>query len=697
MAHDLVSSRQQAMDEFYTALDNDWPGRQGEYFVGQGRRTVHELEKIIAVMGVGGFGRVEQSRTYRFLGSVYSDLEPALGKEMLFKARDAYQMAETLLEGQSDDFERAKLDFNFANTLRLIDPNDTLLLQDAKRRLLKARKYFAAHEPDYLPQVDSALASVETLLTIAPLTHIVEKSMEDVINNILNRNGTDKEKNEILGILRKRLTADVNAGKVASGRAAALQGILDHFGDLLSGDEDSIPDLIHKINGLRHGIADNIDKLHYLSHGIARPSTFSRAADLVELNWQLRRFLSEEMNRPEKGVTESKACLGLSVRATKLDRRIYEAGNDDLKAHIVEIEELRPLALEIRHFSGRMNSMFARPVWHSAKASVDVKSFFYSGSERFKAQIAAAGLHLELEIMPEPQGESYAHARWEQLQKAATTLFDFRVNEGPELAAVSYELGVALTLGKPMVVVIDRDQRLPFDVDVVPVELSPKGEDLADLTAAIDISLVRVYPRPRSKPHYNTLAHILSRYPRPQNDVYVDQTIKVLTDLRNDRDPLAMTETLSKLADYLDDGQTMLIQPFWPPVYPAVNDRRLFHVMPFRPKWADRVTELVRNTCENAGVAYIRGDEVDNPDVIRSIWEEIARASHVLVDLTGFNANVALELGIADTLGKNTRMVGQGNTVDHLFPSIVKRRFFQYDLLDRAKSIRAQIEDFIAP
>jgi hypothetical protein len=74
----------------------------------------------------------------------------------------------------------------------------------------------------------------------------------------------------------------------------------------------------------------------------------------------------------------------------------------------------------------------------------------------------------------------------------------------------------------------------------------------------------------------------------------------------------------------------------------------------------------------------VRGDRVSDPRIIRSIWEEICRATHVLVDLTDFNANVALELGIALTLGKKTLIVGQGDTVDRLFPSVAKLRVHPY-------------------
>jgi hypothetical protein len=87
----------------------------------------------------------------------------------------------------------------------------------------------------------------------------------------------------------------------------------------------------------------------------------------------------------------------------------------------------------------------------------------------------------------------------------------------------------------------------------------------------------------------------------------------------------------------------------------------------------------VEAACATHGAAYVRGDRVSEPNVIRSIWEEINRATHVLVDLTGFNTNAALELGIAHTIGRPTMMVGQGDSVERLFPMIAKLRFYPYE------------------
>jgi hypothetical protein len=761
MAQDLIMQREEVMVRADRALDAAWPTRTGDAYVREMQWAVGELEKIAKEMQSRNYDRVEQSRTYRILGSIYADLEPALGKEMLLKARKAYQTAEILLVGQSDDLERAKLNFNFGNTLRQIDPNNIEQLHEAKLRLLGARTYFAANATQHLTQTDAALQSVESLLTIAPLANAVkhntdemaalqealaaggniseiakkaqevmklgggvagmagqvkgileglspelqkdprfsavQQQMEALAKKALGRKSPDpgSEENKLLGLLKERLQAELKGSKVTDDRAETLRGILENFGGLLSGENEDKHAMMEKLNKMRNSIEGMLEIVRYPSHGVPRPSAGSRAADLVELHWQLRRYLLEEMNRPNKGEEESKEALALNIRAGNADKRIYEAGNDDAKAMEVDKEVLRPLACDVRTFSARMHAMPAQPIWRIAKTAVDTSAVIYSGPSSLMSPAAAACHMLGLQIMPEPRGESYATARWKQLQKSMTAVFDLRAVEGAARAAVTYELGIALTIGKPVVVLVGRDEALPFDVDVDPVVLAGEKNDSVDIASAIDRAVYSVYSKTQDAAHQGTLEYLLAQYRRPQKNVYADQTLQMLIELRKEPDPLAVTSTMVTFFNYLNDGRTMIIQPVWTPAYPEKGNPRLFHVMPFSPKWADRVTETTRETCEAAGVTYVRGDEVDEPNVIRSIWEEIARATHVLVDLTGFNANVALELGIAHTLGKKILMVGQEKTVDNLFSSIRKLRVKEYSVKQLKRSLSAGIKDFI--
>lgn len=63
------------------------------------------------------------------------------------------------------------------------------------------------------------------------------------------------------------------------------------------------------------------------------------------------------------------------------------------------------------------------------------------------------------------------------------------------------------------------------------------------------------------------------------------------------------------------------------------------------------------------------------PQIIYPAWP-----GSYLVDLTGLNANVALELGITHTLGRRTLIVTQDSAVEKYFSAIGKTRMHRYSL-----------------
>ncbi len=107
MEQNLIHRRERVMDRADRALDAVWPERKGVDYVREMQSAAEELKEIVSAMRKEGNELIEQSRTYRYLGSVYSDLAPALGKKMLIEARNAYSKAETLLKDCDDELERA--------------------------------------------------------------------------------------------------------------------------------------------------------------------------------------------------------------------------------------------------------------------------------------------------------------------------------------------------------------------------------------------------------------------------------------------------------------------------------------------------------------------------------------------------------------------------------------------------------------
>lgn len=742
MKRDLAEQREEAMDRADRALNKAWPERKGEEYVREMEWAAREFERIAAEMEASGTELVEQSRAYRYLGSIHADLAPALGKQALMKSRDAYRHAESLLGNHGDALERAKLDFNFGNTLRQLDPNDVALLQEAERRFLAAQRVFAVQAPQHLANVDEALSSTRSLLKLAPLANSVERNRAELagleerlksgenlaeiaakMQEIRERGGgipglfatvqgmvnelpdsakrganfgklqeqmeqlaslaggggapKDPKEQEILQLLRNKLGEEAGAGRVSSERARTMADLLDGIGKVMGSGGDDIPSMMSQLQEMRQKAEGQFANLHYLSHGIERPKAGSRAAQLVELCWALRLFLLEESFQQGKSEGESKTVFDLNVRASKVDRRIYEAGGNDALARVVEEEALRPLALEIRNFAARHHPLLARPIWPSARVQVETNAVLFAGSNKVRAQLAGACRKLGVDLLSVPKGADVATARWRQLQAANVAIFDLGAAKGPGRAAVAYELGIARTLGKPVVVLAGQDQRIPFDVDVEPVLLSGADRDAGAIAEAIDRALVWMMPRPRSNAVLETIQEALRRYSDPSRGTYVDQTLKELRRLQAEPDAVAATVTLKTLVGFLGADAPMLIHPVWPPAYPEPGKLRLFHVMPFRAKWSDAAADRVEKACCKRKAEYVRGDRVADSNVIRSIWQEINRASHVLADLTGLNANVALELGIAHTLGRPTLTVVQGATIKP-FPAIAKLRYQLY-------------------
>ena len=170
-------------------------------------------------------------------------------------------------------------------------------------------------------------------------------------------------------------------------------------------------------------------------------------------------------------------------------------------------------------------------------------------------------------------------------------------------------MGIALSLGRPVVILARQGQAIPFDVDIEPLRLA-RQQYAAHPNSYVRITLVQI-----------------------KDSV--------------EKDPLKTAAILdSALAELGTDDQ-----------------------------------QLVSVACP-LGMAYIHGDQVLSPDIIRSIWDEICRASHVVVDLTGLNANALLELGMAHTLGRNVLLLTQDTSRQDYPSMLAKQRLHRYSLED---------------
>jgi len=104
------------------------------------------------------------------------------------------------------------------------------------------------------------------------------------------------------------------------------------------------------------------------------------------------------------------------------------------------------------------------------------------------------------------------------------------------------------------------------------------------------------------------------------------------------------------------------INPVFGPASYAVDPRLTFVLMPFTDELTEIYQAFVKPVVESAefGLVCKRADDIkSNRAVIQDIWKSLCEARFVIADLTGFNANVMYELGIAHTLGKETILIYQ--------------------------------------
>lgn len=124
------------------------------------------------------------------------------------------------------------------------------------------------------------------------------------------------------------------------------------------------------------------------------------------------------------------------------------------------------------------------------------------------------------------------------------------------------------------------------------------------------------------------------------------------------------------------------INPVFGPASYAVDPRLTFVLMPFTDELTEIYQTFIKPVVESPefGLVCKRADDIkSNRAIIQDIWKSLCEARFVIADLTGFNANVLYELGIAHTLGKETILIYQRGA-DPKFPFDLSHiRRIEYD------------------
>lgn len=135
------------------------------------------------------------------------------------------------------------------------------------------------------------------------------------------------------------------------------------------------------------------------------------------------------------------------------------------------------------------------------------------------------------------------------------------------------------------------------------------------------------------------------------------------------------------------------------PIRPNLSETKCFVIMPF----AQEMEPVYAEVCEifadlrrsGLGLKCTRGDQSLRPEVITEhIWQEINDARFLIADLSGQNANVYYELGLAHALAKPVILITQDMTVPFDVRAI---RYIRYSIIDAdaRERFRSKLTDTI--
>ncbi len=670
-----------------------WPQRTGQDFICEMTAVTQGLEALAHEVDAAQGDHLERSRNWRFVGNAYFDLANNKDLRLLKLATDAYKKAEELLARIDNAIEKMKLDYSYGHALfHLSDAKDLALVNEARRRYASALEIARSEMPAGIEPAKTALRNADRVITLLTQAgglslRISESEKQDAAMD----SETIVDMGEQFETLKLQIEAEKEKGKLDPISAQGLRETISDF-QKLAGRMDSAPTIEEKdhnraeLSRMLGAMKPHIQQPTYPGAS-EHPQEGSRAAKVLSYINDLKVLVGQGAMLTGRSFSESDLSNNLYRRLAQLGTAVYNTQGEDAALVQLEITQARTLANEARWYMLRKNPIITEPVWGHGSEALDPNLIFLSGSESVRKTLETLADAVGLRVNPtESPGTDIAKTRWRDLSAATLAIFDISTGD-PQ---VFYELGIALANGTEVLVVAQEGTDIPFDI-AQDIRFYSGTRDFGNvLRTALDAALYGV----QSKGIAGSSVESTIKYAEQRAASSTKELLRgALIALRKaERDPMAFRTAIQGFAAYLSAGADVLYTR-WPGSYPA--ESRCFVVMPFRRE-LDKTYHAISRECERAAVNPIRGDVASGQEIILSIWEEICQATHVIVDLTGLNSNVCLELGIADTLGRKTLLVGRKGTEKELFPSIAKRRLNLYptDPIHSAPFTRV-LQDFL--
>lgn len=140
---------------------------------------------------------------------------------------------------------------------------------------------------------------------------------------------------------------------------------------------------------------------------------------------------------------------------------------------------------------------------------------------------------------------------------------------------------------------------------------------------------------------------------------------------------------------------------FLGPLASSVKHDRCFIIMPYSETWSKGVEIVLKESCDDTELEFTIAKTMEGRYVPRDIWQGISGSSVIIADLTGANANVAYEVGLADAIGREVVLICQDSKVPFDFlgqrliiyeNSIAGAIALKKELTERLKKIKEKIK-----